>query len=129
MAVLCWNQGTLDRYHAESGLNRMASADKVPPTLALTTFVLGPMRSLAVDVLWWRAIQQQDAGRFYDAMQLADWITKLQPTYSSVWVFHGWNMSFNISADFATALLVPDLPSPAIVVTTFCFAFRFSGAE
>jgi len=33
--------------------------------------------------------------------QLADWITKLQPTFTQVWIVHAWNMAFNISVKFS----------------------------
>ena len=36
-------------------------------------------------------------GRF-DAKQLAEWITTLQPRFGPVWEFHAWNMAYNISA-------------------------------
>ncbi len=81
-------------------LNRLVINPDVPPSLALTTFALGPLRALVVDALWWRAIDQQDKGEYFDALQLADWITKLQPTFASVWSFLGWNMAYNISHDF-----------------------------
>jgi hypothetical protein len=99
VVVLVLNQGRIDSLQEEGEFNRMAGTD-VPPTLAVTTFALGPLRALVVDSLWWRAIQQQNNGEYYDAMQLSDWITQLQPTYSSVWAYQGWNMAFNILADF-----------------------------
>ena len=33
-------------------------------------------------------------------VQLSDWITKLQPHFTSVWIHLAWNMSYNISVKF-----------------------------
>ena len=33
-------------------------------------------------------------------VQLADWITKLQPHFVTVWVHQAWNMAYNISIKF-----------------------------
>ena len=51
--------------------------------------------------MWWRAIEQQDRGEYFDAQLLTKWITKIQPTSASVWAYLGWNMSYNIAHDFA----------------------------
>ena len=82
-------------------MNRMVNNPNIPPSLSVTTFALGPLRTLAVDALWWRAIQQQDRGEYFDALQLTDWIIKLQPTYPSIWAYQAWNMAYNIAHDFA----------------------------
>ena len=91
----------ISTYHKTTQLNRMVDNPDIPVSLSLITFALGPLRAIVVDALWWRAIQQQDRGDYFDALQLSDWITKLQPTYPSIWVFHAWNMSYNIAHDFS----------------------------
>jgi len=103
-AGLVWNQAQIDAYHAKGDLNRMVDNPDIPPSLAVTTFALGPMRALTVDALWWRAIEQQDRGEYFDALQLTSWITQLQPNFSSVWTYQAFNMAYNISHDFADPL-------------------------
>jgi hypothetical protein len=44
-----------------------------------------------------RADKLKDEGQFFDARQLAEWITILQPRFASVWEFQAWNMAYNIS--------------------------------
>ncbi|MHC4743471.1 MAG: hypothetical protein ACYS8Z_16280 [Planctomycetota bacterium] len=39
----------------------------------------------------------KEEGQFFDARQLAEWITTLQPRFGDVWVFQAWNMAYNIS--------------------------------
>lgn len=76
-----------------------AEPDKnMPPLVAFTTVALGGFRSLLADVLWLRASELQDRGQYFELVQLADWITKLQPRSASVWTYQAWNMAYNISA-------------------------------
>lgn len=68
-----------------------------PPMVVFTTVVLGGFRGLLADVLWLRASLLQDEGRYFELVQLSDWITKLEPGLPDVWAFHAWNMTYNIS--------------------------------
>jgi DNA helicase-2/ATP-dependent DNA helicase PcrA len=68
-----------------------------PPSLAFATVTLGAFRGLIVDILWLRADRLKEQGQFFDAKQLAEWITVLQPRFSAVWEFQAWNMAYNIS--------------------------------
>ncbi|NQU40554.1 MAG: hypothetical protein HQ523_11420 [Lentisphaerae bacterium] len=68
-----------------------------PPVVVFTTVVLGGFRGIIADALWLRASYLQDEGRFLELVQLADWITKLEPHTSDIWVFHAWNLAYNIS--------------------------------
>ena len=71
--------------------------ENVPPSLAFATIATGAFRGLLVDVLWIRADRLKEQGQFFDARQLAEWITTLQPRFAAVWEFHAWNMAYNIS--------------------------------
>jgi hypothetical protein len=71
--------------------------ENAPPSLAFATVAMGAFRGLVVDVLWLRADKLKEQGQFFDAKQLAEWITTLQPRFASVWQFHAWNMAYNIS--------------------------------
>ena len=72
-------------------------AENAPPLLALTTVVLGGFRGLIADMLWLRATRLQDEGRYVELVQLADWITRLEPASPQIWGYHAWNMAFNVS--------------------------------
>jgi hypothetical protein len=82
------------------GLNRTTDLRGAPPVLALTTVALGGFRGLISNMLWMRASDLQDQDKFFEMVQLADWITKLEPHYAQVWVVQAWNMAFNISVKF-----------------------------
>jgi len=71
--------------------------ENIPPSLAFATIATGAFRGLVVDALWMRADRLKEEGQFFDARQLAEWITILQPHFASVWEFHAWNMAYNIS--------------------------------
>lgn len=71
--------------------------ENVPPELVFATVATGAFRGLVVDALWMRADRLKEEGQFFDAKQLAEWITILQPRFASVWEFHAWNMAYNIS--------------------------------
>ena len=85
--------------------NRIESVGELkdaPPIMVFTTVVLGGFRGLIADVLWLRLSQLQDEGKFYELVQLSDWITKLEPRRGKVWTHHAWNMAYNVS------ILMPD---------------------
>jgi hypothetical protein len=71
--------------------------ENVPPSLAFATVATGAFRGLVVDALWIRADRLKEEGQFFDAKQLAEWITVLQPRFAEVWEFQAWNMAYNIS--------------------------------
>ncbi|MEE9370262.1 MAG: hypothetical protein V3W45_02220, partial [Sedimentisphaerales bacterium] len=71
--------------------------ENAPPSLAFATVAMGAFRGLVVDILWMRADKLKDQGQFFDAKQLAEWITTLQPRFATVWEFQAWNMAYNIS--------------------------------
>ncbi|HEV2694458.1 MAG TPA: hypothetical protein VG347_16310 [Verrucomicrobiae bacterium] len=82
------------------GLTHAAVLENAPPMLAFTTVALGGFRGLISNFLWMRASDLQQDDKFFEASQLATWITDLEPHFSQVWVFQGWNMSYNISVKF-----------------------------
>ena len=93
-------QQSLNHDRDELGLTRGAVLENAPPVLAFTTVALGGFRGLISNLLWIRANDLQQDDKFFEAAQLADWITKLEPTFAQVWVFQAWNMAFNISVKF-----------------------------
>lgn len=58
---------------------------------------MGAFRGIFVNVLWLRATNAKEEGRFYESIELARSITRLQPRLPRVWTFHAWNLSYNIS--------------------------------
>jgi len=69
----------------------------VPPALTFVLAGLGGFRGIAAELLWLRADRLQEEGRFLELVQLADWITMLDPRASEAWTYNAWNLAYNIS--------------------------------
>jgi len=104
-AVLIGSAGKLQyTLLQESGSPQMDQPDMpngLPPLPAFTTLALGGFRGFIADLLWLRAERMQREGRYFEIVQLANWITKLEPQFEEVWIYHAWNMSYNISILFS----------------------------
>lgn len=77
------------------------AADGAPSEVALGV-AFGAFRGLFVNFLWMRANEMKDEGKYYEAVDLASTITKLQPRFPRVWQFHAWNLAYNISVQTQT---------------------------
>lgn len=99
-----WGAGQVNvplrQQRKELRISQADPVDNAPPLVAFTTVALGGFRGIVADILWVRASKLQDEGKYFELVQLADWITKLEPRYAQVWSFHGWNLSYNISVMF-----------------------------
>ena len=93
-------QKSLNTDRDRLGLTRVTALENAPPMLAFTTVALGGFRGLISNLLWIRANDLQQDDKFFEAVQLADWITELEPHFTQVWLFLGWNMAYNISVKF-----------------------------
>ncbi|MFN0068165.1 MAG: hypothetical protein ACKVYV_11065 [Limisphaerales bacterium] len=98
-------QDRLLRDRDELGLTRTAALENAPPLLAFTTVALGGFRGLVANSLWIRMSQLQEDGKYFEMVQLSDWLTKLTPTVAQVWIHLAWNMAYNVSVQ------IPDLPA------------------
>ncbi|MGO8765089.1 MAG: hypothetical protein ACLQSR_08155 [Limisphaerales bacterium] len=93
-------QSSLNRDRNTLGLTVNGPLQNAPPLLAFTTVALGGFRGLISNYLWIRANDLQQDDKFFEAAQLANWITDLEPRFTQVWIFQAWNMAFNISVKF-----------------------------
>src|SRR4051812_7004718 len=83
-------QNALNRDRKSLGFTRVTPLENAPPVLAFTTVALGSFRGLIANVLWIRATDLQEEEKFFEMVQLADWITKLEPHYVQVWLMQSW---------------------------------------
>lgn len=85
---------------SSTGRNRLVYADTAeagdPPQVALG-IAMGAFRGMFVNFLWIRANNLKEDGKYYEAVDLARAITRLQPRFPKVWQFHAWNLAYNIS--------------------------------
>jgi tetratricopeptide (TPR) repeat protein len=85
---------------ASAGRNRLVytdTAEEGDPEEVAIGIAMGAFRGLFVNILWMRANDHKQEGRYHDAVDLARTITKLQPRFPRVWVFHAWNLAYNVS--------------------------------
>jgi hypothetical protein len=75
--------------------------DGDPPQVAIG-IAMGALRGMFVNYLWIRANDAKEQGRYFEAVELARQITRLQPRFPRVWVFHAWNLAYNISVTTQT---------------------------
>jgi hypothetical protein len=90
-------QGKLDGLIEKHELRYTGQIKNAPPLVAFTTMAMGSFRGLLADLLWLRAASLQDQGNYFEMVQLASWITKLQPRFSGATAYLAWNMAYNIS--------------------------------
>lgn len=105
LAILCLGgagavQQSLNYDRDVLGLTRSQPLENAPPVLAFTTVALGGFRGLISNLLWIRANQLQEDGKYFEMAQIASWITKLEPGFAQVWAVLAWNMAYNISVKF-----------------------------
>jgi len=86
----------------KSSLPEEERLKKLPPEIAFTTILLGGFRGILTDFLWMRARKLQEEGKYFELVQLSNWIGLLEPTLPKVWTFNAWNLSYNISVEFPT---------------------------
>lgn len=64
--------------------------------------VMGGLRSLASEIVWFRAGRMQREGHYVELQQLASTLTRLEPHESEVWSYAAWNLAYNISVMMPT---------------------------
>jgi hypothetical protein len=79
------------------------AAEGQPKEVALG-IAMGAFRGIFVNILWMRANDLKEAGRYHESVELAKAITTLQPRFPRAWSFHAWNLAYNISVTTQTPL-------------------------
>lgn len=90
-------ENRLDARVAQYKLRFTGEIKNAPPMVTFTTVALGSFRGIVADLLWLRAGSLQEKGNYFEMVQLARWITDLQPTFSGATAYLAWNMAYNIS--------------------------------
>ena len=102
--LLCCNvfvQSRLDDSIRKNKLIDEQFVEGAPPLVAFTTMALGGFRGIIADFLWFRAMGLQDEGKYFEMVQLASWIMKLQPKSTATAGYLAWNMAYNISVTYS----------------------------
>ena len=64
---------------------------------------LGGLRSVAAEVVWFRADRLQEEGRYVELAQLASVLAFLEPHTPEVWSHAAWNLAYNVSVMMPSA--------------------------
>ena len=64
---------------------------------------VGGLRSVAAEVVWFRADRLQEEGRYAELAQLANTLAWLEPHTPEVWSYAAWNLAYNVSVMMPTA--------------------------
>ncbi len=90
--------GELNRRRVEEQLTYNTDVrENLSPRMALASLMSGSFRGVAINFLWQRANNLKQEGKHFEAVDLAEFISELQPRFDQVWVFQSWNMAYNIS--------------------------------
>ncbi|HEX6985083.1 MAG TPA: hypothetical protein VF170_06880 [Planctomycetaceae bacterium] len=81
------------------------SLGNVDPSSSTMNLVLLGFRGVATNLLWQNAMEQRDRKQWAQLRGTVDSIIMLQPHYVKVWDFQGWNLAYNVSAEWDN---VPD---------------------
>ena len=79
--------------------NRPPSA---PPLAEGAFAALGGLRSIAAEVVWFRADRLQEEGRYVELAQLASALAFMEPHTPEVWSYAAWNLAYNVSVMMPT---------------------------
>ncbi|MGH7199566.1 MAG: hypothetical protein ACREJB_03115 [Planctomycetaceae bacterium] len=72
----------------------------VDPTSSVLNFVLLGFRGIAVNQLWGIHEEQKKTKQWGPMRATTESIILLQPHYKKVWQYHGWDLAYNVSAEW-----------------------------
>lgn len=91
--------GRLARLRNRYDLGETSLGD-VDPAGATMNLVLLGLRGIASNLLWQEAVKQRDHKDWAGLKSTVDSIVLLQPHFEEVWKFQGWNLAYNVSAEW-----------------------------
>ncbi len=93
LGAVALSQGLVNRQRGQLSVTYMEPIQNAPPLMRFTSETLGGFRGVLSTVLWMRINQMQQEGKYFEMMQLSEWITKLQPHTPRVWTDRAWNLA------------------------------------
>ncbi len=91
--------GVLAQMRQEHHLSQATLGEIDPASETIKLATLG-MRGVAANVLWQKAHDYRKREDWVSLSATLEQIAKLQPNFVSVWIYQGWNLSYNISVEF-----------------------------
>lgn len=85
------------RHAYDLGASDLGEID--PASAAMNLALLG-LRGIAANQLWQNLEHERDTKNWAQMRQTTDNIIRLQPHFVDVWRFNGWNLAYNVSAEW-----------------------------
>jgi hypothetical protein len=99
LGIIHFSQDRMNEMRVE--LTDAPPLENAPPQLSFFVIVLGGFRGLLADALFLRSQRMQEQERYFELVQLANWVVMLQPRFTGAIAFLAWNMAYNISVNFS----------------------------
>lgn len=96
--------GSIARLRQQLDLGESDLGDLDPSGAAMNLALLG-LRGVAANILWVKAEEQKNHKDWAELRITTDSIIRLQPHFEKVWEYNGWNLAYNVSAEWDA---VPD---------------------
>jgi len=91
--------GVLARLRDEHKLGQ-ANLGQIDPTSETIKLATLGMRNIAATILWKKANNYKMKEDWTAFSATAEQIIKVQPNFPTIWQYQGWNLAYNISAEF-----------------------------
>jgi hypothetical protein len=91
--------GLLARTRTAAGLSEAQIGEIDPASNAVKLATFG-MRGVAMAVLWHQVQENQKRHDWNTVIALTNQLVFLEPHFTTIWEFLGWNLSYNASAEF-----------------------------
>ncbi len=91
--------GNLAQLRKKYDLGESAIGNVDPSSSTMNLLLLG-MRGIATNQLWLQAEHYKNTKNWAGLKSAVDSIIMLQPHYAKVWEFQGWNLAYNVSAEW-----------------------------
>lgn len=91
--------GKLAQLRNEAGLteSQLGQIDPASSTIKLATF---GMRGVAIALLWHQSNEFQKRKDWNNVVATSEQLVVLEPHFTTIWEFLGWNLAYNASAEF-----------------------------
>jgi hypothetical protein len=91
--------GILAQIRDQQGLteSQIGEIDPASNTIKLATFGL---RGVAIAMLWYRSQEYQKRIDWNNVIATSNQLVLLEPHFTTIWEFLGWNLAYNASAEF-----------------------------
>lgn len=91
--------GTVARLRQTLDLGESDLGELDPSGSAMNLVLLG-LRGVAANILWMQAEEQKTHKDWEQMRATTEQIIRLQPHFVKVWEYNGWNLAFNVSAEW-----------------------------